>query len=147
MHLVARVQRSEMVRHATTQRRVIVVPRFPSCSSRLLIAGGQERSQVIDDSLTVALQSRCRCIVLTGETGKSWQSALQSQWHSEARERPSDRAGRAVHIDKLENAVRSVRELAQEGDVVLFAPGAPSFDRYDNFACRGDHFRSIVMGL
>ncbi|PLV57492.1 UDP-N-acetylmuramoyl-L-alanine--D-glutamate ligase [Thermotoga sp. SG1] len=43
----------------------------------------------------------------------------------------------------LEEAFRKAFEVSEEGDVVLFSPGGASFDMYENYAKRGEHFREI----
>jgi UDP-N-acetylmuramoylalanine--D-glutamate ligase len=47
----------------------------------------------------------------------------------------------------MEEALCIARSLAKPGDVVLLSPGCASFDMYKNFEERGDHFRSIVLGM
>ena len=44
----------------------------------------------------------------------------------------------------MERAVSRAIEDAEEGDVVLLAPAAASFDQYDNFEQRGDDFMTQV---
>lgn len=57
-------------------------------------------------------------------------------------------AGRAVTVvDGLEDAVRAAAETAVPGDVVLLAPACASFDQYENFEQRGDHFISLVKQI
>ncbi len=57
-------------------------------------------------------------------------------------------AGRAVLVvDGLEDAVRAAAESAAPGDVVLLAPACASFDQYDNFEQRGEHFISLVKQM
>ena len=34
--------------------------------------------------------------------------------------------------------------MAVSGDVILLAPGGTSYDAYEDFAARGNHFRSLV---
>ena len=49
-----------------------------------------------------------------------------------------------VYIPEFEDAVKKARELAREGSCVLLSPASTSFDRFPNFAVRGDTFRNIV---
>ena len=44
----------------------------------------------------------------------------------------------------MENAVTAAIAEAEQGDVVLLAPAAASFDQYDNFEKRGDDFVACV---
>lgn len=49
--------------------------------------------------------------------------------------------------DNLESIVRQVHDHAMNGDVVLFSPACASFDMYDNFNVRGEHFIDLVKAL
>jgi len=56
--------------------------------------------------------------------------------------------GRAFHRDgALERAVGHAYEEAAPGDVVLLSPACASYDQYDNFEQRGEHFRRLVASL
>jgi UDP-N-acetylmuramoylalanine--D-glutamate ligase len=44
----------------------------------------------------------------------------------------------------MEAAVDAAAELARAGDSVVLSPGCASFDRYQSYAARGDHFVAIV---
>ena len=44
----------------------------------------------------------------------------------------------------LETAVAQARGAAAEGDVVLLAPACASYDQYENYERRGDHFRELA---
>ena len=44
----------------------------------------------------------------------------------------------------MEQAVARAMADAGEGETVLLAPAAASFDQYDNFEKRGDHFAQLV---
>ena len=47
----------------------------------------------------------------------------------------------------LSEAVDAAARVAQAGDVVLLAPGGTSFDAYEDFAARGQHFVTLVEAL
>jgi len=47
----------------------------------------------------------------------------------------------------LENAIRSARESATTGDIVLLAPACASFDQFENYEHRGRVFKEIVHSL
>jgi UDP-N-acetylmuramoylalanine--D-glutamate ligase len=44
----------------------------------------------------------------------------------------------------METAVAKAVAEAGEGETVLLAPAAASFDQYDSFEKRGDHFTDLV---
>jgi UDP-N-acetylmuramoylalanine--D-glutamate ligase len=46
----------------------------------------------------------------------------------------------------LATAVAQARAAAQPGDVILLSPATASYDQYENFERRGDHFRDLARG-
>ncbi len=49
-----------------------------------------------------------------------------------------------VVVADLVQAVEHAARVAAPGSTVLLSPGCASFDQYDGFEARGDHFRSLV---
>ncbi len=49
--------------------------------------------------------------------------------------------------ETMERAVAKAAAEAEDGDVVLLAPAAASFDQYPNFEKRGDDFTALVQAL
>jgi UDP-N-acetylmuramoylalanine--D-glutamate ligase len=47
----------------------------------------------------------------------------------------------------LGRAIRTARDQAKPGDLVLFSPGTSSFDMFKNYADRGNQFRELVKEL
>lgn len=47
-------------------------------------------------------------------------------------------------VDNLEEAVQISKENSSKGDTVLFSPACASWDMYDNYEQRGNHFKSLV---
>lgn len=52
-----------------------------------------------------------------------------------------------IHANELRTAVFLARELAQEGEVVLFSPACPSGNGYANYEERGAEFKRAVRDL
>jgi UDP-N-acetylmuramoylalanine--D-glutamate ligase len=50
-------------------------------------------------------------------------------------------------FEDLESAFREASRLASPGDVVLLSPACSSFDQYESYAQRGDHFKRLVGEL
>ena len=84
-----------------------------------------------------ALCSHCHAVVCTGESAARFAGAIQAA--ASAVGTPTVRIAFS-----LEQAVAEARTLARSGDVVLFAPGAPSFDAFANYAERGRRFTELV---
>ena len=47
-------------------------------------------------------------------------------------------------LPTMDDAVDRARGLAAPGDAVLLSPGGSSFDAYDNFEKRGEHFAALA---
>jgi UDP-N-acetylmuramoylalanine--D-glutamate ligase len=42
--------------------------------------------------------------------------------------------------------VAQARSAATPGDVILLSPATASYDQYENFERRGEHFRELARG-
>ncbi len=49
-----------------------------------------------------------------------------------------------IAVETLEDAITKTKEIAVRGDVVIFSPGAASFDQYKNYNVRGQKFNKLV---
>ena len=49
--------------------------------------------------------------------------------------------------DDFDEAVFSAAKYAADGDIVLLSPACAAFDKFQNFAERGRHFKKLVMEL
>ena len=50
-------------------------------------------------------------------------------------------------LEDFKDTVLAASQAAREGDVVLLSPACSSFDKFKNFAQRGNCFRKIVEEL
>jgi UDP-N-acetylmuramoylalanine--D-glutamate ligase len=94
-----------------------------------LILGGSLKGESFAP-LADAIGANVRSIHLVGAAAPELAAALGG--------RPSDLDGR------LEVAVTRAAAAAAPGDVVLLSPACASYDQYENFERRGDHFRALV---
>jgi UDP-N-acetylmuramoylalanine--D-glutamate ligase len=108
----------------------------------VLIVGGQEKPEPLED-MPAEITRRCRAVICMGQCGAKYAAAIRgatSQGDATSKLR--------VEITtSLDKALALAIESAKSGDRVLFSPGAPSFDAYNNFADRGEHFVRLVNGL
>ena len=105
----------------------------------LAIVGGQRRQGPLTDWAREVTQA-CRLVICVGESGPTFAEALRAVCDGGSSADVREAAD-------LGGAVEAAHRAAQSGDAVLFSPGAPSFDRYANFAQRGEHFVSLVDRL
>jgi UDP-N-acetylmuramoylalanine--D-glutamate ligase len=83
--------------------------------------------------LRAALASRAKAAYLIGEAAPRLSADLEGAV-------PLHRAG------DLATAVAQAQAAAQPGDVILLSPATASYDQYENFERRGDHFRELARG-
>jgi len=114
----------------------------------VLLAGGRDKHLPWDECVATIHGAgeddsvRVRHVVLFGEAAALIGDALtRYERENEVTPIPSTRC------TSLEEAVAVAAKLAHPGDVVLLAPGGTSFDAYDDYAARGQHFRSLVEAL
>jgi UDP-N-acetylmuramoylalanine--D-glutamate ligase len=97
-----------------------------------LILGGSLKGESFAP-LAADLGSNVRSIHLVGEAAHELAGALNGHAHDDDR--------------TLDRAVEHAFAQAAAGDVVLLSPACASYDQYDNFEQRGDHFRALVAAL
>jgi UDP-N-acetylmuramoylalanine--D-glutamate ligase len=96
-----------------------------------LILGGRGKGSGFE-GLREPVAARCRAVYLIGEEAEAIAAAL-------------DGAGPPLHrCGDLETAVAAAREAARPAEVVLLSPACTSFDQYEDFEARGDHFRALA---
>ncbi len=100
-----------------------------------LILGGSLKGCSFDPLARAAAAGKVREVLLIGEASGQIASSMEA-------------AGAGyVMAGRLEEAVRMARSNAHPGDVVLLAPACASFDQYENYEERGEHFISLVSGM
>ena len=126
---------------ATAPERLVAALRSFS-EPLVLLLGGADKDLPWEEAVHLALQ-KARHIVLFGESGEKQvgDKALRLFKLMGADEKVVSR------VDDLEAAIKRAKEVAQEGDIVLLSPGGTSYDAYQDFAKRGEHFRDLVNAL
>jgi UDP-N-acetylmuramoylalanine--D-glutamate ligase len=108
-----------------------VVRSLESFSSPIiLIAGGRDKEGSYDPLVSLVRQ-RVKMLVLMGEARFRLAKAL-------------GKLSCTVVVEDMDAAVQVALGAAVAGDVVLLSPACSSFDHYEDYKARGDHFRSLV---
>jgi UDP-N-acetylmuramoylalanine--D-glutamate ligase len=98
-----------------------------------LILGGRSKGSDAG-ALRDMVERKVRRLYLIGEAAGEFERALADL-------APTERLG------ELDRAVDAASSQARMGEVVLLSPACSSFDQYDNFMRRGEHFQKLVRAL
>lgn len=144
-HRIELVREKDGVRYyndsiASSPTRTIAGLRCFTKVKPILIAGGHDKHIPFDDLGTEIVQ-RVKALYLTGETAERIKQAVLNTPGYNRLTLP------IKVIDDFRQAVLAAAESATEGDVVILSPACSSFDKFKNFAQRGDTFREIILGL
>ena len=101
----------------------------------ILIAGGYDKGATYDDFINV-FPGRVTALILLGKTAPKIKAAAEAAGFTNI-----------TMAADMEECVAAAWEMAQPGDVVLLSPACASWDMYDNFEQRGDHFRECAKKL
>lgn len=106
----------------------------------ILLAGGRDKKLPWAEMATLTAQ-KARYLVTFGEHGPAIAEFVRTArllgGHLEGVE----------NFKTLDEAVKRASEVARTGDVVLLSPGGTSYDSYEDFQARGDHFSALVRAL
>ena len=121
---------------ATAPERVLAA--LKSFSEPLvLLLGGKDKQLPWEEMIELALQ-KSRAIILFGDAADMIQGVIR---------RVDPSFADMQHVHTLDEAVACAHHVAISGDVVLLSPGGTSYDAYNDFAERGEHFRKLVNAL
>lgn len=101
----------------------------------ILIAGGSDK-ELSFKVLAEGVHKHTKHLILLGATAAKIKKEVLSLGHF-----PLDQ------VENLQEAISLARRLAQPGEIIILSPACASFDQYDNFMTRGDHFRKLVRNL
>lgn len=103
----------------------------------ILIAGGESK-EGDDTAWLQTIQDKASMVLLIGEAAPQFAQRLKAVGYKKCR-----------LFRTLDEAVAAASHLAPETNtsVVLLSPACASFDQYDSFEHRGDHFRELCQDL
>ena len=106
----------------------------------ILIAGGYDK-HIPFDALGDEICLHVKELFLTGFTADKIAEAVKKSPYYDPEKLP-------MHImDDFTDTVLAAAAAAGEGDMVLLSPACASFDKFKNFAERGNTFRRIIMEM
>lgn len=101
----------------------------------ILIAGGDGKSQNFVDFIG-AFDGEVKKMILLGRDAKIIAEAADSLGFHDY-----------IFCSDMPDCIRKANEIAEPGDTVLLSPACASWDMYENFEQRGDHFKECVEAL
>lgn len=101
----------------------------------LLIAGGDAKGQDFTE-LVKEFDGSIKQLILLGRDAHMIKEAAEKAGFTDF-----------VSCKNMDECVRMAAQMAEPGDTVLLSPACASWDMYDNFEQRGDHFKQCVSGL
>ena len=105
----------------------------------ILIAGGKDKG-VPFDSLAPEIVEHVKLLVLTGMTAETIANTIRNYagYHGEPP---------VLLVDDFKEAVLTAAQKAEAGDAVILSPACTSFDRFKNFAVRGQTYKDIINSM
>ena len=106
----------------------------------ILLAGGYDKN-IPYDSLAKPVLDKVRVLILFGNTKTKIYDAVINE---------SKLQNKEIEIyeeNTLEEVIDRAKNVAKEGEIVLFSPASASFDMFKNAYQRGDIFRDLVNKL
>ncbi|HZK88472.1 MAG TPA: UDP-N-acetylmuramoyl-L-alanine--D-glutamate ligase [Anaerovoracaceae bacterium] len=103
--------------------------------SIILIAGGYDKGSTFEEFIG-AFNGKIKTLILLGKTaGKIKETAEKMGFVN------------IIMAKDMEECVREAVKVSTPGDTVLLSPACASWDMYDCFEQRGEHFKRCVSGL
>lgn len=106
----------------------------------VLIAGGYDK-HLEYEPLAKPIVDNVSNLILLGQTSEKINNAVKRQLEKEDKQLPIYRC------NSLEEAVRTAKKVAKQGEIVLLSPASAAFDMFKNFAERGNIYKQIVQEL
>ena len=106
----------------------------------ILIAGGYDK-HIPFTALGPVICEKVKTLILTGATAEKIRAAVEEA------DNYAPGAPEIRMIDDFAEAVKTAAALAEDGDIVLLSPACAAFDKFKNFAVRGQFFKQLVHEL
>lgn len=104
---------------------------------KIVILGGRGKGIPFTSLVRTVKENNVKHVISIGEMGPEIASILRYNGYDQVVDGGKD----------IDSIARQAKELAAPGDVVLLSPACTSFDMFNNYAERGDKFKTAVQGL
>ena len=105
-----------------------------------MICGGYDK-KISFEAMGPVIADKVKILILLGQTAEKIRDAVVSSPNFSAD------SLKIFKANDMPEAVSLARRHASPGDVVSLSPACASFDLYENFMQRGDHFKDLVNKL
>ncbi|NLO48816.1 MAG: UDP-N-acetylmuramoyl-L-alanine--D-glutamate ligase [Clostridiales bacterium] len=105
----------------------------------IMIAGGYDKN-IPYDALGPVICDKVKILVLTGETGTKIKASVEKACSP-------DNLPVIIEEPDFKKAVLKAAAMAKPGDIVTLSPASASFDRFHDFAERGNVYKEIIRSL
>ncbi len=121
----------------TPETAIVAIEAFEQ--PKVVILGGSDKGAEFDELAKAVLANDVRHAVIIGDTAIKIKSALLSAGYSEE--------NMTFNLQDMESMVRTAKQYARSGDVVLLSTGCASFGLFNDYKDRGNQFRLVVGNL
>src|SRR3990167_16184 len=104
---------------------------------KVMIIGGYDRGLSMDPLVDEIMKQRVGPLIAVGQTGPKVAEMLKEKGFKDI----------TLGFKNMSDMVRTAKEKAQSGDVVILSAAAASFDMFKNFVDRGEQFQKAVLAL
>ena len=110
----------------------------PGAQTLILLAGGKDKNLPWDAFASEAV-GRINFLIGFGQSGPMIVRTVQERARFLQQKAPN-----CAVVQRLDEAVELAARVAGSNSVILLSPGGTSFDAYQDFEERGEHFRQLV---
>lgn len=101
----------------------------------ILIAGGYDKGADFEE-LVSHFEKKVKKVILMGATATKIKLTAEKMGYPDT-----------IIMKDMEDCVKEASRIAGNGDIILLSPACASWDMYDNFEQRGQHFKDCVEKL
>ena len=106
----------------------------------VLIAGGYDK-HLDYEPIAKPIVDNVSKLILIGATAPKIQEVVEKELSKQEKEIP------IYNCTTLKQTVEKAKEVAKQGEIVLFSPASASFDMFKNFEERGNIFKELVNNI